>query len=39
VEPYTCITDAINLQQRGVEAGLLVLPPGGRWTGVVELRV
>jgi aldose 1-epimerase len=38
-EPYTCITDAINLQQRGVEAGLLVLPPGGRWTSVVELRI
>jgi aldose 1-epimerase len=38
LEPYTCITDAINMQQRGVDAGLLVLPPGKRWTGVVELR-
>jgi aldose 1-epimerase len=37
LEPYTCITDAINLQQRGIPAGLLVLAPGGRWTGVVGL--
>jgi aldose 1-epimerase len=37
LEPYTCTTDAINLQQRGVEAGLLVLPPGEAWTGTVEL--
>jgi len=39
VEPYTCTTDAINLQQRGIDAGWLVLPPGGKWTAVVELRV
>jgi aldose 1-epimerase len=39
LEPYTCMTDAVNLQARGVEAGWQVLPPGGRWTGVVELRV
>ena len=39
VEPYTCATDAINLQQRGVDAGLLVLPPGGRWSAVVEMRL
>lgn len=36
LEPYTCATDAINLQQRGIDAGLLVLPPGGEWQGVVE---
>ncbi|HZU35946.1 MAG TPA: aldose 1-epimerase [Gemmataceae bacterium] len=36
LEPYTCITDAVNLQQQGVDAGLLVLQPGERWTGVVE---
>jgi aldose 1-epimerase len=29
MEPYTCTTDAINLQQQGVDAGLRVLPPGG----------
>jgi aldose 1-epimerase len=39
VEPYTCVTDAVNLQARGVEAGWLVLPPGGRWHGVVEMRI
>ena len=37
VEPYSCATDAINLQQRGVDAGLLVLPPGGRWAAVFEM--
>ena len=39
VEPYTSTTDAINLQQRGVDAGLLTLPPGGRWTAVFEMRL
>jgi aldose 1-epimerase len=39
IEPYTCLTDAINLQQRGIDAGLLVLPPGGKWSGVVEMTV
>ena len=38
MEPYTCTTDAINLQQRGVDAGLIVLPPGQSWTGIVEIR-
>jgi aldose 1-epimerase len=35
IEPYTCITDAINLQQQGVDAGLQVLPPGQQWAGAV----
>jgi aldose 1-epimerase len=39
IEPYTCTTDAVNLQARGVDAGWLALPPGGRWSGVVEVRV
>jgi aldose 1-epimerase len=39
LEPYTCPTDAINLQARGVDAGLLVLPPGGTWSAVVEMAV
>ena len=39
IEPYTCATDAINLQQRGVDAGLLVLPPAGRWAAVFEVRL
>jgi aldose 1-epimerase len=37
LEPYTCTTDAINLQQRGVDAGLLVLQPGEQWRGEVLL--
>jgi aldose 1-epimerase len=31
LEPYTCTTDAINLQQRGIDAGLLTLDPGQEW--------
>ncbi len=38
-EPYTCTTDAINLQARGIDAGLIVLSPGGTWRGDVELWV
>jgi len=39
VEPYTCTTDAIHLQDRGIEAGWRVLPPGESWRAIVELRV
>jgi aldose 1-epimerase len=39
VEPYTCVTDAINLEQQGVDAGLLVLQPGQSWNAVVELAL
>lgn len=28
LEPYTCVTNAINLQQRGIDAGLQVLEAG-----------
>ncbi len=28
VEPYTCPTDGLNLQERGVESNLIVLQPG-----------
>jgi aldose 1-epimerase len=28
IEPYTQTTDAINLQQRGVDAGLRIMKPG-----------
>ncbi len=34
-EPYTCTTDAINLEQQGVDAGLRVIPPGESWRGEV----
>ena len=37
IEPYTQATDAINLQARGVDAGLRVLGPGG--TERMSLRV
>jgi aldose 1-epimerase len=39
IEPYTCTTDAVNLQQRGVDAGLMVLQAGDKWTGIVEMRL
>ena len=38
IEPYTCATDAVNLRDRGVDAGWKVLPPGEIWTGIVEFR-
>jgi aldose 1-epimerase len=38
-EPYTCATDAINLHERGIDAGLRVLEPGGRWSGWVEMAL
>jgi aldose 1-epimerase len=37
LEPYTCPTDAIHLQEHE-DVGWRVLPPGGRWEGVVEFR-
>lgn len=37
LEPYTCTTDAINLQAAGIAAGWRVLPPGESWQGVVEM--
>ena len=39
LEPYTCTTDAINLQQKGVDAGLKVLEPGESWSGWIEIAV
>lgn len=38
VEPYTCTTNAINLQGRGIDAGLRVLPPGASATFVWRLQ-
>ena len=37
MEPYTCTTDAINLQQKDVDAGLQVLEPGQTWKGWIEI--
>jgi len=39
LEPYTCVTNAVNLQQQGIDAGLQVLPPGETWTGRIEIEV
>ncbi len=39
LEPYTCVSDAINLQARGIDAGLQVLDPGASWTGWIEISV
>ena len=39
LEPYTCTTDAINLQQQGFEAGLRTLQPGETWTGFIDIEV
>lgn len=37
IEPYTCPTDAANLEARGIEAGLIVLPPGGVFAGSIRI--
>ncbi len=37
LEPYTCTTDAINLEPRGIDAGLRVLQPGDSAQGTMEL--
>ncbi|HEY7314389.1 MAG TPA: aldose 1-epimerase [Gemmataceae bacterium] len=39
VEPYTCTSDAINLQARGIESGWQVLPPGASRRFYVDLRI
>jgi aldose 1-epimerase len=39
VEPYTCPTDAVNLEGRLGNVGWEVLPPGGRAALVIELWV
>lgn len=36
LEPYTCTTDAVNLQARGLDAGLIALPAGETWKGDIH---
>lgn len=36
LEPYTCTTDAVNLQPKGVDAGLIVLGAGQAWQGDIR---
>lgn len=38
LEPYTCTTDAINLDARGIDAGLRLLEPGDEASGEIILR-
>ncbi len=39
IEPYTCATDAVNLDGRGVDAGWRTLQPGGRFDTWFEIAV
>jgi len=39
MEPYTCVTDAINLQQLGIDAGWRTLAPGERFDTQIIIRV
>lgn len=38
LEPYTCLTDAINLAQQGIDKGWRVLEPGQSWSATVLLQ-
>lgn len=38
-EPYTCPTDAFNLQERGLSVGVITLDPDERWSDWMELAV
>jgi aldose 1-epimerase len=38
IEPYTCASDAANLQAAGVDAGWRVLPPDGQFVAAVGYR-
>jgi aldose 1-epimerase len=38
LEPYTCTTDAVNLQARGIDAGWKVLPAGEKFEATVVLE-
>ena len=38
-EPYTCPTDAINLEARGIPAGVIVLAPDKTFSGTVRMML
>ncbi len=38
MEPYSCVTDAINLSQAGVETGWRTLEPGGRFQTQIVIK-
>lgn len=37
MEPYTCVTDAINLESMGIDAGWRVLEPGQEFKTTIEI--
>ena len=39
LEPYTCVTNAINLEQQGIDAGWQVLSVGGEVRTWIEIHV
>jgi aldose 1-epimerase len=39
LEPYTCATDAINLNGRGIDAGWRTLAPGAQWRSELVLII
>ncbi len=38
LEPYTCLTDAVNLQQQGIDAGWRILEPGDEFQTWIEIE-
>ncbi len=36
-EPYTCPSNAINLEARGIDAGVIVLEPGAAFSGTIRI--
>lgn len=38
IEPYTCVPDAFRLKERGISAGLRVLPAGQSFEARMEIR-
>lgn len=39
IEPLTCVPSCFDLTRRGIDAGLRVLPPGGKFTARAEIAV
>ena len=38
-EPYTCPTDAVNLQEKGIDAGLIILKPGQIFSSRIRIYI
>lgn len=39
MEPYTCVTDAVNLHAQGIDTGWQILPPDGEIRTWIEIQV